>query len=174
LQAARGASAVETAPPEAVPARREGRGRRYLVIALVAATVVLLDQLTKELALRSLGDGPTDIIDNVLRFRLTFNPGGAFGLFQEHSELFLLATVVVIGVILFWARWIEDPRLIVPLGLIVGGGLGNVIDRLFRDHDGQVVDFIDLHVWPVFNVADMAVVLGVVVILFLSFRSNES
>jgi signal peptidase II len=141
---------------------------------MVAAVVVGLDQLTKELALRSLGDGPTDIIENVLRFRLTFNPGGAFGVFQDHSELFLVATVVVIGLILAWIRKLEDPRLIVPLALVVGGGLGNVFDRLFRDHDGQVVDFIDLHVWPVFNVADMAVVLGVLTILFLSFRSSES
>lgn len=144
------------------------------MLLLVAALVVAVDQATKELALRTLGDGPVDVIEGVLRFRLTFNPGGAFGLFREHSELFLVATIIVIGVILVWVRKLDDPRLIVPLGSIVGGGLGNVFDRVFRDHDGQVVDFIDLHVWPLFNPADMAVVFGVLVILWLSLRSEDA
>jgi signal peptidase II len=141
-------------------------------IAAIAAIAVVLDQITKEWALRALQDGPVDAIDGVLRWRLTFNPGGAFGIFQDHSELFLVATVLVIGVILVWARKLDDPRLAIPLGLIVGGGLGNVADRIFRGHDGRVVDFIDLHVWPVFNVADMCVVLGVLTIFVLTFRSE--
>ena len=145
----------------------------YVVLLSVAALVILLDQVTKEMALRSLTDGPVDAIEGVLRWRLAFNPGGAFGIFQEHSEIFLVATLVVIGLILFWVRRLDDPRLVIPLGLIVGGGLGNVADRVFRDHGGRVVDFIDLHVWPVFNIADMAVVIGVAIILILSFRTPE-
>ena len=145
----------------------------YVVLLSVAAIVIALDQITKEIALRSLTDGPVDVIEGVLRWRLAFNPGGAFGVFREHSELFLIATLVVVALILFWARKLDDPRLVVPLGLIVGGGLGNVADRVFRSHDGRVVDFIDLHVWPVFNVADMAVVTGVTLVLILSFRTPE-
>ena len=106
----------------------------YVVLLSVAAIVVALDQLTKEIALRSLIDGPVDVIEGVLRWRLAFNPGGAFGVFQEHSEVFLVATLVVVALILFWARKLDDPRLVIPLGLIVGGGLGNVADRLFRSH----------------------------------------
>lgn len=114
-----------------------------------------------------------DVIDGVLRWRLAFNPGGAFGLFQEHPQVFLIATLAVVALILWWARRLDDARLAIPLGLIVGGGLGNVVDRLFRDQGGRVVDFIDLHVWPVFNVADMGVVFGVAIILVLSFRREE-
>ena len=139
----------------------------------MAATVIALDQITKEFALRHLFDGPVDVIEGVLRWRLAFNPGGAFGVFQEHSEIFLVATLLVVGMILLWVRKLDDPRLVIPLGLIVGGGLGNVADRLFRDHGGRVVDFIDFHVWPVFNVADMGVVIGVAIILIMSFRSPE-
>jgi signal peptidase II len=175
LQAARGASAVEAAPASSRSTEDQHPNRRslYAILIFVAAVVVALDQVTKELALRSLSDGPVDVIEGVLRWRLAFNPGGAFGLFQEHSEIFLVATLVVVVAILVWVRNLDDPRLIVPLGLIVGGGLGNVFDRIFRDLDGRVVDFIDLHVWPVFNVADMGVVLGVLAILVLSFRSEE-
>ena len=140
---------------------------------MLALVVLGLDQLTKELALRSLSDGPVDVIEGVLRWRLAFNPGGAFGIFQEQSEIFLVATVVVVVLILVWVRNLDDPRLALPLGLVVGGGLGNVFDRIFRDHGGRVVDFIDLHVWPIFNVADMGVVLGVLWILVLSFRSEQ-
>jgi signal peptidase II len=143
------------------------------LLAAAAVLVLALDQLTKEIALRSLTDGPVDVIEGVLRWRLAFNPGGAFGIFQDHSEIFLVATLLVVGLILLWVRNLDDPRLVVPLGLVVGGGLGNVADRIFRGHDGKVVDFIDLHVWPVFNIADMGVVLGVLAILFLSFRSED-
>ena len=143
------------------------------MILSLAGLVVALDQATKELALRSLSDAPVDLIEGVLRLRLVFNPGGAFGLFSDHPGLFLGATLVVIVLILVWVPRMDDPRLSVPLGLIVGGGLGNVFDRIFRGHDGRVVDFIDLHVWPVFNVADMGVVTGVAIVIFLSFRAEE-
>jgi signal peptidase II len=176
LQEARGEGPVAAPSTDLDPVTDTGRRPRspYPVLALVAALVIVFDQVTKELALRSLHDGPVDVIDGVLRWRLTFNPGGAFGILQDHPELFLVATVVVIGALVIWARKIDDPRLVIPLGLIVGGGLGNVIDRIVRGHDGQVVDFIDLHVWPVFNVADMAVVTGVGLILLFSFTTKES
>jgi signal peptidase II len=143
----------------------------YLRLFGAAAAVVVLDQITKGWALRALADGPVDVIDGVLTMRLTYNPGGAFGLLQGLPGFFLVATVLVIGIILIWAHRLEDPRLIVPLGMVLGGGLGNLADRVFRDTGGQVVDFIDLHVWPVFNLADSAIVIGVLLILLLSART---
>jgi signal peptidase II len=118
-----------------------------------------------------LADGPVDIIDGVLSLTLTYNSGGAFGLLQGLPGFFLIATVAVVGVIMIWAHRLDDARLIVPLGMVLGGGLGNLLDRLFRDPGGRVVDFIDLHVWPVFNLADSSIVVGVVVILLLSARA---
>jgi signal peptidase II len=145
-----------------------GVGRRYVLLLAIAAVVVTLDQLTKQIALEALADGPIDLVDGVLALRLAYNSGGAFGLLQGLPGVFLAATLAIVSVILLWTRKVEQRSWIVALALVVGGGLGNVADRLFRDLDGRVVDFIDLHVWPVFNVADMAIVAGVVLMLIVT------
>jgi signal peptidase II len=142
-------------------------------VLLAAAVVVAVDQLTKWWALESLSDGPIDVIEGVLTLRLGFNSGGAFGLFQGLPGIFLLTTVVVIGIILFWIRRLEDPRWLIPLGLVLGGGLGNLADRIFRDLDGRVIDFIDFHVWPIFNLADSAIVIGVGLVILLGWRPRR-
>jgi signal peptidase II len=142
-----------------------GVARRYVLLLSIAAVVVGLDQLTKQLALDRLDDGPVHLIDGVLSLRLTFNSGGAFGLLRGLPGVFLAATLAIVSLILLWTRKVEQRSWIVSLGLVVGGGLGNVFDRMFRDLGGRVVDFVDLHVWPVFNVADAAIVTGVVVML---------
>jgi signal peptidase II len=143
----------------------------YSRVGLTAAIVVLLDQLTKSWAVSALADGPIEVISGVLRFRLGFNSGGAFGLFQGLPGIFLLTTSVVIGIILFWIRRIEDPRWLIPLGMVLGGGLGNLFDRVFREFDGRVVDFIDFRVWPIFNLADTAIVIGVLLVVLIGWRS---
>ena len=145
----------------------------YPLLLLTALVVLGLDQLTKSLALENLADGPVDLIEGAVTFRLSFNPGGVFGLGQGFPALFLVATVLVIGLILVWARKIDDRRWLLPLGLVLGGGFGNIFDRLLRDTDGKVVDFIDLHVWPIFNLADSAIVTGVLFILVLGFRTEK-
>ena len=132
-----------------------------------------LDQITKQLALDRLADGSYDVIEDVLRFRLTFNPGGAFGLFQDFPWVFLAATVAIVVGILVGVRNITDARWAPALGLVLGGGLGNAIDRAFRDTSGAVVDWIDLLVWPVFNIADMAIVCGSLAILFIGWKTEE-
>ena len=150
-----------------------GTGRSVYPVLLIAALVVVIaDQLTKTIALETLSDGPVDLISGAITFRLSYNPGGVFGLGQDFPVVFLVATIAVVGFILVWARKIDDRRWLVPLGLVLGGGLGNVADRILRDTDGRVVDFIDLHVWPIFNLADSAIVTGVLLILLLGFRSE--
>lgn len=151
-----------TAPPPG------GVARRYALLLSIAAVVVGLDQLTKQIALEALADGPVHLIDGVLSLRLTYNSGGAFGLLQGLPGVFLAATLAIVSLILLWTRKVEQRSWIVALGLVVGGGLGNVADRLFRDLGGRVVDFVDLHVWPVFNVADAAIVTGVVLMLIVT------
>jgi len=144
-----------------------------VALLATAAAIAVVDQLTKSLALDKLADGPVDVIDGVLRLRLTFNPGGAFGVLQGVPNFFLIATIVIVVFILYWARTVQSILWAIPLGLVLGGGLGNLFDRLFRDTDGKVVDFVDLHVWPVFNVADSAITLGVIALLFMSFRAES-
>lgn len=144
-----------------------GRGP-YLRLLAAAGTVAGADQLTKHLALNALpGTRTFDIVEGAITLRVTYNSGGAFGLLQGFPGLFLVATAVVVVMILVWARRLDDRRWAIPLGMVLGGGVGNVVDRVVRDTPG-VVDFIDLHVWPVFNLADMAIVVGVGLVLLLS------
>lgn len=139
--------------------------RLYLKLGLIAAVVVALDQATKSYALANF-DPPRDVVEGVLTLRLAYNSGGAFGILQGMPEVFLIATVVTAIVIVLWIRKLEQPGWTAPLGLVLGGGMGNVSDRIFRDTGGRVVDFIDLQVWPVFNLADACIVVGVTWIFF--------
>jgi signal peptidase II len=150
------------------------RSTRYVMLGASALAVIALDQVTKELALSRLADGPTELIDGALTLRLTFNSGGAFGLLQGLPGFFLVATVAVVCAILIWVRRIDDVRWMMPLGMVLGGGIGNVLDRLVRDTGGRVVDFVDLHWWPVFNLADASIVVGVGLVLLLSARSART
>lgn len=171
------ASAARSAPasgasfalvPLVTPPPPSGVARRYALLLSIAAIVVGLDQVTKQVALEALADGPVHLIHGVLSLRLTYNSGGAFGLLQGVPGVFLAATLAIVSVILLWTRKVEQRSWVVALGLVVGGGLGNVADRVFRDLGGRVVDFVDLHVWPVFNVADAAIVAGVVLMLIVT------
>ncbi len=145
----------------------------YRPLLAAAAVVVALDQATKELALAKLADGPVHVLGGVVTFRLTYNSGGAFGLLQGLPGLFLLATFVVAAGIVVLARRLERHSPVVALGLVLGGGLGNLADRLFRGLGGRVVDFVDLHFWPVFNVADAAIVIGVCWIVLAGARAGR-
>jgi signal peptidase II len=143
----------------------------YRVLAVVGALVVAADQVTKTLALETL-DKPVDLLGGAVTLRITINSGGAFGVLQGVPGFFLIATIGIIGGILLWARNVEHRGWLVALGLVLGGGVGNVIDRVVRDHGG-VVDFVDLHWWPVFNVADACIVTGVGLLLLLGTRGEK-
>jgi signal peptidase II len=141
------------------------RARLGLYLYGIAGSVYAVDRVTKWVVQRELaGRAPIDLIPGVVRLRYTTNTGGAFGLFGGQAWLFFLATVVVCMVVAAASTRLGSVPSAVGLGLILGGALGNLTDRLVRGPRG-VVDFIDLHVWPVFNVADSAIVIGAMVIL---------
>ena len=145
----------------------------YPVFLGIAACVVALDQLTKHLMLARRPNASTiHVIDDILLFRLTYNSGGAFGIGQDVPGFFLAASLITLVVVLVLARRIQERSWALPLGLVLGGGIGNLVDRIVRDTGGRVVDFIDLRVWPVFNLADAAIVIGVATMFLLSFRSR--
>ena len=134
----------------------------------------MLDRATKILAEERLRDRPVEIIRGVLDLRFTENPGGAFGLFGGLPWLFAGISVVVILVILFASTRVPSTSAAVGFGLVLAGALGNLTDRALRGPGlaGEVIDFIDLQIWPVFNVADSAIVIGAAV-LFLSGVRHE-
>ncbi len=132
---------------------------------LAAGVVLALDQTSKALALRSLTDGkfPPIAAGSPVGFRLLMN-GRARPLFlHRRGSLICFWVFAVLGTILASFRpGFDDPVAHIGLGSAVGGATGNLFDRIWR---GVVVDFIDIHIWPVFNVADVGIVLGTVVAL---------
>ncbi len=153
----------------------ETSGRRRVgVLLVVASIVVILDQATKIVAVEWLGDGRVvPIIDGIFRFRLIRNPGAAFGLGVNFTVLLAVIVMIVIGVILGMTRRLTSLPWAIALGGMLGGAVGNLVDRLLREPGpmrGHVVDFLELTHWPVFNIADAAVVGGAIMIAILSLR----
>jgi signal peptidase II len=139
------------------------------VSAAVAAPVVLVDLLTKSWAVGHLADHPVHVFWT-LYLRLTFNSGAAFSMGPGLTPFLMAAGVVLILVLVFMSRSAASTGVAVALGLMLGGALGNLGDRLFRGFDGRVVDFIDFGWWPVFNVADAALVCGAILLVLMNAR----
>ncbi len=138
--------------------------------AAVAALSIAVDQATKSWALDALaGRDPIHVIGS-LQLALGFNSGVAFSLGEGSGVTVVPLALVVIGVVVYVARRLPGRLAATAVGLVVGGAIGNVIDRLLRDHDGAVVDFIDLQWWPVFNVADACIVVGGALLALCSLR----
>jgi signal peptidase II len=135
-----------------------------LAFGLVAAGVFVLDRVTKGLVNASVPQGTeVNVIPGLVWIANYRNAGAAFGLAPAGSLLFLVASVVVaVALVIYVARNPGHPLTDAVLGLILGGTLGNGYDRAFH---GSVTDFIALHWWPVFNVADSAISVGVALLL---------
>lgn len=165
MQERRVVSPVTPAPAVAVRAR-------WLPLSVGATSVLALDQLTKWWALEALDDGPIDVVGS-LRFNLVFNDGGAFSVGRGATGLFIVVGLVMVAGLLWWSRRARTTGVAAALGLIVGGALGNLTDRLLRGFDGRVVDFIDLQWWPVFNVADIGLFCGAALLLIVTWREGD-
>jgi signal peptidase II len=148
------------------------RRRRLRLLLSVAFVVLALDVVTKVLAVRLLTPGqPVSIIGDTVTWTLVRNSGAAFSMATGYTwVLTLVATGVVIGII-WMGRRLVSPWWALGLGMILGGALGNLVDRFFRSPGplrGHVVDFLSIGWWPVFNVADPAVVGGAILLVGLS------
>jgi signal peptidase II len=146
--------------------------RRVRLLLTVAAVVLALDVVTKVLAVRLLTPGqPVPIIGDTVTWTLVRNSGAAFSMATGYTWLLtLIATFVVIGII-WMGRRLLSPWWAVGLGMILGGAMGNLVDRFFRSPGplrGHVVDFLSIGWWPVFNVADPSVVGGAALLVALS------
>lgn len=143
-----------------------------MVAWLTTVAVVLVDQATKLWAVAALeGQPDRQIIGDLLRFSFVRNPGAAFGLGGGATIVFSIVAVIVVVVLVRMSTKLVSYWWGVALGLMLGGATGNLIDRIFREPaalQGHVVDFLRLPNWPVFNVADMALVTSAVLIVGLS------
>jgi signal peptidase II len=128
----------------------------------LAALIWLIDYATKVWALNNLSQvEPIRIIGSILQLRLVFNPGAAFSFGTSFTFIFTILAVMAVAVIAYYAIKIANRWWSVVLGLALGGVLGNLTDRIFREpsiFNGHVIDWIELPSFPVFNVADMAIV----------------
>ncbi len=140
--------------------------------AAVAAAVLAADQGTKALVRANVEIGSRDGVLPGVELVHTRNTGVAFSLFQGGGTLLIVVTAVaILGVIVFFLARPERPGAWVPAGLLVGGAVGNLIDRLAR---GSVTDFIDLPLWPAFNLADVGITFGVLALLYVLERPREA
>jgi signal peptidase II len=149
-----------------------GAGRRLLVAASVAAGVVLVDQLTKWWAVDRLARGPIHV-GWKLDLELARNTGSAFSLFQGDAALLVIVALALLAGLVVLVRRSPSTGRAAVLGLVIGGALGNLADRLFRSDHGAVVDFVALHVWPTFNVADSCIVVGCVLLAVSFLRGGD-
>ncbi len=150
-----------------------GRRNRWMVPALAGAAVLLLDQLTKWWASEALADRTIDLVWT-LRLHLVFNTGAAFSQGEGWGPLFAVLILLVVALLVRQGAGTDDPMTRIAVGVIIGGAIGNLADRAFREgggfFGGAVIDFIDLQWWPVFNVADSAIVVGGVLVVWRGWR----
>ena len=170
-----------------VEAQESGRAvgaspRAVAYLGGVSALVLLLDIVSKQLATSFLDpDHPVKLLGGALYLSLTRNPGAAFSLFRNFTVIFPLIAVGVAVWIGFMARTLRSVPWAVALGLVLGGAVGNVIDRIFRAPgflSGHVVDFFSLfdphgQVFAIFNVADMALTFGVIAAVLLELLGRQ-
>jgi signal peptidase II len=154
------------------------RSRLSLAVWLYATALVvyLVDRLTKLIVESTLAGRPDVVlIPGVLHLNYAENAGGAFSLFGGQAWLFVGATALVVGVVLVASSRLTALPPAIALGLILGGALGNLTDRVVRGPglSGRVIDFVDFRIWPVFNAADAAIVLGVLLMAGYSFARDR-
>ncbi len=151
--------------------------QRWKSSIAVFVFVIVFDQITKWWALEELGSGRVIEIFWTLQFRLVRNTGIAFSQGEGLGPIFAVLIVVVVSFVVRWGTQMQSKSTSLAVGLIVGGAIGNLIDRAFRSDagflKGGVVDFIDLQWWPVFNIADAAIVVGGVMMFWLGLKSGQ-
>jgi signal peptidase II len=152
-------------------ARRRVRSAAFTRSAFVFALVVGLDQLTKHTLAAGIRPGEVRKFLPLIHLVRVRNTGVAFGFFSGGGALVLIFTLAALAVLLgYFARRPDRPWLWLPTGMLVGGAIGNLIDRISM---GSVIDFIKLPDWPAFNVADMSITFGVLALLWVLEGGHE-
>ena len=146
-------------------------GKKYTLIFSTALFIFLLDQFTKFLIRKNFQlNGSMAIIKGIFHLTYVTNTGSAFGLFKGLNWLFMLFSIAVTIAIFYYSRkkiGKKERFLQFAVGLLLGGTIGNMIDRILY---GAVTDFLDFRVWPVFNIADSAVTISVIILIILLWK----
>lgn len=136
--------------------------------------LILADQLSKQYIQSTMSlEMSIAVIPNIFHITYILNPGAAFGILEHQRWFFIMIAIMMLGIIVYYYPKLKEEHPLVRLGtaLLVGGAVGNLIDRV---QTGYVVDFLDFRIWPIFNVADMGIVIGVGIIVYtLFFLTNK-
>lgn len=143
-----------------------------MLTGLVAALVVAADQVTKSLVVAHLRHHEVHLV-GPLAFRLEFNSGAAFSIGTGLTGPIIVVAVVLVAAVVWFARRVPTTPAAVAVGLVLGGAVGNLADRLFRSNHGAVIDFIYTRYWPTFNVADASIVCGCILLAWTLLRSSS-
>lgn len=158
------------------PAGAGGRGQprrsRIALMVIVGLVVLAADQITKTIAVHDLAGHGVHLF-GPFSLQLSYNTGIAFSLGTGLTVPIVIIAVVLIGTVVWFARGVPTTGGAIAIGLIVGGALGNLADRLFRGHSGGVVDFIASTFWPTFNIADASIVCGCGLLVAGMLRSGR-
>lgn len=139
---------------------------------IISFIVLILDQLSKYLVENNLYKKSIDIIENVFSLTYVENYGAAWGIFSDNNWIILILTPILVTLIISYLYKFSKNKLeYIAGGLIIGGAIGNYLDRIVR---GYVVDFFDVKIWPVFNVADIGIVVGCILMILLFIKEGKS
>lgn len=149
--------------------------KRYVTALGVAVGVIAADLLTKRYASLNFTGDPVEVIPGFLTFTYTENPGAAFSFFPDGGQVIGVIAIAIAAFVVGSLRAPRPPFEVVVLGLVLGGALGNVADRVFRGDgflDGRVIDWVDLWWIPTFNIADASVTIAVALLLIYAWRTR--
>lgn len=154
------------------------KNKKILFIVFIILISICIDQIVKQVIIKNILNSSIEIINGVLNFTYVENTGGAYGIGSNNILMFIIINVIIIGILMKFVISKRDEinnALLIAISLIIAGGIGNLIDRIFR---GYVIDFIDINPvfkYPVFNIADIFVVTGCIVIAIdLIYRTIKS
>jgi signal peptidase II len=146
-------------------------GRGWSRAGLVLGLVLVVDQLTKKLVKASIVPGERDGVFPGVELVHVKNRGVAFGALDGKGIVIVIVIAALAGLLVWFALHARRPLVWLPTGLLLGGALGNIVDRI---RDGAVTDFVKLPAWPAFNVADMAITAGVITLLIVLERRDAA
>lgn len=144
--------------------------KKHIFIFSTALIIAFLDQLTKFLVRKNFQlNESVPVIKNVFHLTYVTNTGAAFSIFQGFNLFFIIFLVIVVGVVIYYLKHIKENEKLMQfaVGLLLGGTIGNLIDRVSI---GAVTDFLDFRIWPVFNIADSAISVSVVLLIILLWK----
>jgi signal peptidase II len=149
--------------------------RSLFSLFIIAGIILVADQLAKWIVVNNLAPGqswtPIPGLERIFKFTYITNTGAAFGLFPTSGNFFIIVAIIVSLAIIYYYPSVNNWTVRISLGLQLGGAVSNVWDRIFNG--GEVVDYVDIGFWPIFNIADISIVIGVTILAFWLWQIEE-